>query len=171
MNKTEKMNTIIKMVMNRYNTIYDSAERLSIDDIKGRSRIGRKNKARIMTATVIRNLTDASLSEIGNFIGGRDHASVLHLTTTAHESFYFHDPVYKIVYEDVISKYLGDVDEYEYVMYDIRSYAQKVIRLEGEVFRMKSELMHMMNGTTSEERVTFKRKKLIEELNQLEHTI
>jgi hypothetical protein len=123
-----------------------------------------------MTATLIRNLTDASLHEIGRFLD-RDHANIIHLTTVAHESFYFHEPMYKSVYDDVVSKYLGEVGNYEYVMYDIRAYAQKVLSLEMAVKSMKSELMCMLNGTKEDDRVTFRRKKLLEELNKLEHTI
>jgi translation initiation factor 2 beta subunit (eIF-2beta)/eIF-5 len=166
MENTEKMETILAMVINRYNTQYDDGQKINEEGVKGRSRVARLNKARVMTATIIRNLTKAKLQEIGRFIN-RDHANVIHLSTVSHDAFYLHDPLYKVVYEDVVSLYLGKVGSMEYVLYDVRSYIQKILKLELEVQGCKNELMSMLNGSVEGESIKAKRQRILTELQNI----
>lgn len=166
MTNEEKMQKILTMVVNRYNTQYDDSQKISEDGVRGRSRVARLNKARVMTATIIRNLTKSKLQEIGRFIN-RDHANVIHLSTVSHDAFYLHDPLYKLVYEDVVSLYLGNVGDIEYVMYDVRSYIQRVLQLELEVQSCKNELMSMLNGTIDGENIKAKRQRILKELQKI----
>lgn len=170
MTNIEKIEMIAKLVINSYNSQYESALKLDVNNIQGKSRVGRINKARVMFAAVCRGVTDISLQQIGNFIG-RSHSDIIHLSGISHESFYFHDPVYHSIYEAVVSEYLNKVGVYEYVMYDIRAYAQKMLRLEQDVRDAKKQLMEMLNGTRDDknETIVVRRRRLIEELNQLEN--
>lgn len=52
--------------------------RVSEAEITGKSRAGRLNQARQITMYLIRELTDASLNQIGEVFGGRSHTTVLH---------------------------------------------------------------------------------------------
>ena len=170
MTNEEKIETIARLVINSYNSQYESAMKIEVKDIQGKSRVARMNKARVMFAAVCRGVTDISLQQIGKFIN-RSHCDIIHLSGISHESFYFHDPVYHSIYEAVVSEYLNKVGVYEYVMYDVRAYAQKMLRLEQDVRDEKKQLMEMLNGTRDAEKETIvvRRRRLIDELNQLEN--
>jgi chromosomal replication initiator protein len=52
--------------------------RLSEQDIVGQKRAGRINHARQVAMYLMRELTEISLSQIGEYFGGRSHTTVLH---------------------------------------------------------------------------------------------
>lgn len=52
--------------------------RVSEAELTGKSRAGRINMARQITMYLVRELTDASLPQIGEFFGGRSHTTILH---------------------------------------------------------------------------------------------
>jgi chromosomal replication initiator protein len=51
---------------------------LSADDLTGKRRTGRINHARQIAMYLAREVTEASLPQIGDALGGRSHTTVLH---------------------------------------------------------------------------------------------
>lgn len=47
-------------------------------DLRGKRRLRRLSSARQITMTLCRELTDASLQEVGNALGMRDHSTIVH---------------------------------------------------------------------------------------------
>jgi chromosomal replication initiator protein len=63
-----------QMILEKIAAYYD----ISADEIIGPSRQKDVSLARQITMYLIRKLTDSSLEDIGKFIGGRDHSTVMH---------------------------------------------------------------------------------------------
>lgn len=73
-NKRSKTRIAPEAIITAVATYY----RLNEDDIMGKKRAGRINHARQVAMYLMRDLTETSLSQIGDYFAGRSHTTVLH---------------------------------------------------------------------------------------------
>ena len=66
--------------------------RVSVDDIKGRSRKIHVAMARTAACYLLRQNTSMTYHEIGNFLGGRDHSTIIHSVQVAEKTIQHHKP-------------------------------------------------------------------------------
>jgi hypothetical protein len=100
----------------------------------------------------------------------RDHSNVTYMINTVHITLYNSEKIYRQVYDNVISKYLGMQAGTEFITYDVRSYIKRVIEMEKQLNEMKTELINLLSGEHDKDREQIKVQKyrLLKELAKLE---
>ncbi len=79
---------------------------MSVEELVGKRRTGAVNQARQIAMYLARELTAASLPQIGDVFGGRTHSTVLHSCNKIAEDI-THDPQVSMIVRDIRERLLG----------------------------------------------------------------
>ena len=169
MNNEKQIEAIKKAVVDEVNCFILDDKKITWKDVTARSKKAAYVKVRAMVCVLLKDILNMKVVDIGKEIK-RDHSNVTYMINTVHITLYNSEKVYRQVYDNVISKYLGMQAGTEFVTYDVRSYIKRVIEMEKQLNEMKTELINLLSGEHDKDREQIKVQKyrLLKELAKLE---
>jgi hypothetical protein len=169
MNNEKQIEAIKRAVVDEVNCFILDDKKITWNDITARSKKAAYVKVRAMVCVLLKDILNMKVVDIGKEIK-RDHSNVTYMINTVHITLYNSEKVYRQVYDNVISKYLGMQAGTEFVTYDVRSYIKRVIEMEKQLNEMKTELINLLSGEHDKDREQIKVQKyrLLKELAKLE---
>jgi hypothetical protein len=140
MNKTQ-INKMISMIANHFG--------MQTRDLIGRSRKRQVLYPRYHLIQILKTKTVLSLSEIGKYVGGRDHSTIIH-AIEEHESLRNQDTAFFRDYEE-LQKYYNNVisvelkfNPYTLTEDQLKEYVKKLVAIhekEQEIMKQKELLL------------------------------
>jgi hypothetical protein len=169
MNNEKQIEAIKRAVVDEVNCFILDDKKITWNDVTARSKKAAYVKVRAMVCVLLKDILNMKVVDIGKEIK-RDHSNVTYMINTVHITLYNSEKVYRQVYDNVISKYLGMQAGTEFVTYDVRSYIKRVIEMEKQLNEMKTELINLLSGEHDKDREQIKVQKyrLLKELAKLE---
>jgi hypothetical protein len=169
MNNEKQIEAIKKAVVDEVNCFILDDKKISWKDVTARSKKAAYVKVRAMVCVLLKDILNMKVVDIGKEIK-RDHSNVTYMINTVHITLYNSEKIYRQVYDNVISKYLGMQTGTEFITYDVRSYIKRVIEMEKQLNEMKTELINLLSGEHDKDREQIKVQKyrLLKELAKLE---
>jgi hypothetical protein len=169
MNNEKQIEAIKRAVVDEVNCFILDDKKITWKDVTARSKKAAYVKVRAMVCVLLKDILNMKVVDIGKEIK-RDHSNVTYMINTVHITLYNSEKVYRQVYDNVISKYLGMQAGTEFVTYDVRSYIKRVIDMEKQLNEMKTELINLLSGEHDKDREQIKVQKyrLLKELAKLE---
>jgi hypothetical protein len=169
MNNEKQIEAIKKAVVDEVNCFILDDKKISWKDVTARSKKAAYVKVRAMVCVLLKDILNMKVVDIGKEIK-RDHSNVTYMINTVHITLYNSEKIYRQVYDNVISKYLGMQAGTEFITYDVRSYIKRVIDMEKQLNEMKTELINLLSGEHDKDREQIKVQKyrLLKELAKLE---
>jgi hypothetical protein len=169
MNNEKQIEAIKRAVVDEVNCFILDDKKITWNDVTARSKKAAYVKVRAMVCVLLKDILNMKVVDIGKEIK-RDHSNVTYMINTVHITLYNSEKVYRQVYDNVISKYLGMQAGTEFVTYDVRSYIKRVIDMEKQLNEMKTELINLLSGEHDKDREQIKVQKyrLLKELAKLE---
>ncbi len=169
MNNEKQIEAIKKAVIDEVNCFILDDKRITWKDVTARSKKAAYVKVRAMVCVLLKDILNMKVVDIGREIK-RDHSNVTYMINTVHITLYNSEKIYRQVYDNVISKYLGMQAGTEFITYDVRSYIKRVIEMEKQLNEMKTELINLLSGEHDKDREQIKVQKyrLLKELAKLE---
>jgi hypothetical protein len=169
MNNEKQIEAIKKAVVDEVNCFILDDKKISWKDVTARSKKAAYVKVRAMVCVLLKDILNMKVVDIGKEIK-RDHSNVTYMINTVHITLYNSEKIYRQVYDNVISKYLGMQAGTEFITYDVRSYIKRVIEMEKQLNEMKTELINLLSGEHDKDREQIKVQKyrLLKELAKLE---
>jgi hypothetical protein len=169
MNNEKQIEAIKRVVVDEVNCFILDDKKITWNDVAARSKKASYVKVRAMVCVLLKDILNMKVVDIGKEIK-RDHSNVTYMINTVHITLYNSEKVYRQVYDNVISKYLGMQAGTEFVTYDVRSYIKRVIDMEKQLNEMKTELINLLSGEHDKDREQIKVQKyrLLKELAKLE---
>jgi hypothetical protein len=169
MNNEKQIEAIKKAVIDEVNCFILDDKRITWKDVTARSKKAAYVKVRAMVCVLLKDILNMKVVDIGKEIK-RDHSNVTYMINTVHITLYNSEKIYRQVYDNVISKYLGMQAGTEFITYDVRSYIKRVIEMEKQLNEMKTELINLLSGEHDKDREQIKVQKyrLLKELAKLE---
>ena len=169
MNNEKQIEAIKKAVVDEVNCFILDEKKMSWRDVTARSKKAAYVKVRAMVCVLLKDILNMKVVDIGKEIK-RDHSNVTYMINTVHITLYNSEKIYRQVYDNVISKYLGMQTGTEFITYDVRSYIKRVIEMEKQLNEMKTELINLLSGEHDKDREQIKVQKyrLLKELAKLE---
>lgn len=169
MNNEKQIEAIKKAVVDEVNCFILDDKKISWKDVTARSKKAAYVKVRAMVCVLLKDILNMKVVDIGKEIK-RDHSNVTYMINTVHITLYNSEKIYRQVYDNVISKYLGMQAGTEFITYDVRSYIKRVIEMENQLNEMKTELINLLSGEHDKDREQIKVQKyrLLKELAKLE---
>jgi len=169
MNNEKQIEAIKRAVVDEVNCFILDDKKITWADVTARSKKAAYVKVRAMVCVLLKDILNMKVVDIGNEIK-RDHSNVTYMINTVHITLYNSEKIYRQVYDNVISKYLGMQAGTEFITYDVRSYIKRVIEMEKQLNEMKTELINLLSGEHDKDREQIKVQKyrLLKELAKLE---
>lgn len=169
MNNEKQIEAIKKAVVDEVNCFILDDKKITWKDVTARSKKAAYVKVRAMVCVLLKDILNMKVVDIGKEIK-RDHSNVTYMINTVHITLYNSEKIYRQVYDNVISKYLGMQAGTEFITYDVRSYIKRVIEMEKQLNEMKAELINLLSGEHDKDREQIKVQKyrLLKELAKLE---
>ena len=169
MNNEKQIEAIKKAVVDEVNCFILDDKKITWKDVTARSKKAAYVKVRAMVCVLLKDILNMKVVDIGKEIK-RDHSNVTYMINTVHITLYNSEKIYRQVYDNVISKYLGMQAGTEFITYDVRSYIKRVIEMENQLNEMKTELINLLSGEHDKDREQIKVQKyrLLKELAKLE---
>jgi hypothetical protein len=169
MNNEKQIEAIKKAVVDEVNCFILDDKKITWKDVTARSKKAAYVKVRAMVCVLLKDILNMKVVDIGKEIK-RDHSNVTYMINTVHITLYNSEKIYRQVYDNVISKYLGMQAGTEFITYDVRSYIKRVIEMEKQLNEMKTELINLLSGEHDKDREQIKVQKyrLLKELAKLE---
>ncbi len=169
MNNEKQIEAIKRAVIDEVNCFILDDKKISWKDVTARSKKAAYVKVRAMVCVLLKDILNMKVVDIGKEIK-RDHSNVTYMINTVHITLYNSEKIYRQVYDNVISKYLGMQAGTEFITYDVRSYIKRVIEMENQLNDMKAELINLLSGEHDKDREQIKVQKyrLLKELAKLE---
>jgi hypothetical protein len=169
MNNEKQIEAIKKAVVDEVNCFILDDKKITWKDVTARSKKAAYVKVRAMVCVLLKDILNMKVVDIGKEIK-RDHSNVTYMINTVHITLYNSEKIYRQVYDNVISKYLGMQAGTEFITYDVRSYIKRVIDMEKQLNEMKTELINLLSGEHDKDREQIKVQKyrLLKELAKLE---
>lgn len=169
MNNEKQIEAIKKAVVDEVNCFILDDKKITWKDVTARSKKAAYVKVRAMVCVLLKDILNMKVVDIGKEIK-RDHSNVTYMINTVHITLYNSEKIYRQVYDNVISKYLGMQAGTEFITYDVRSYIKRVIEMENQLNDMKAELINLLSGEHDKDREQIKVQKyrLLKELAKLE---
>ena len=169
MNNEKQIEAIKRAVVDEVNCFILDDKKITWKDVTARSKKAAYVKVRAMVCVLLKDILNMKVVDIGKEIK-RDHSNVTYMINTVHITLYNSEKVYRQVYDNVISKYLGMQTGTEFITYDVRSYIKRVIEMEKQLNEMKTELINLLSGEHDKDREQIKVQKyrLLKELAKLE---
>jgi hypothetical protein len=169
MNNEKQIEAIKRAVVDEVNCFILDDKKITWNDVAARSKKAAYVKVRAMVCVLLKDILNMKVVDIGKEIK-RDHSNVTYMINTVHITLYNSEKVYRQVYDNVISKYLGMQAGTEFITYDVRSYIKRVIEMEKQLNEMKTELINLLSGEHDKDREQIKVQKyrLLKELAKLE---
>lgn len=169
MNNEKQIEAIKRAVIDEVNCFILDDKKISWKDVTARSKKAAYVKVRAMVCVLLKDILNMKVVDIGKEIK-RDHSNVTYMINTVHITLYNSEKIYRQVYDNVISKYLGMQTGTEFITYDVRSYIKRVIEMEKQLNEMKTELINLLSGEHDKDREQIKVQKyrLLKELAKLE---
>jgi hypothetical protein len=169
MNNEKQIEAIKRAVIDEVNCFILDDKKISWKDVTARSKKAAYVKVRAMVCVLLKDILNMKVVDIGKEIK-RDHSNVTYMINTVHITLYNSEKIYRQVYDNVISKYLGMQAGTEFITYDVRSYIKRVIEMEKQLNEMKTELINLLSGEHDKDREQIKVQKyrLLKELAKLE---
>jgi len=169
MNNEKQIEAIKKAVVDEVNCFILDDKKITWKDVTARSKKAAYVKVRAMVCVLLKDILNMKVVDIGKEIK-RDHSNVTYMINTVHITLYNSEKIYRQVYDNVISKYLGMQTGTEFITYDVRSYIKRVIEMEKQLNEMKTELINLLSGEHDKDREQIKVQKyrLLKELAKLE---
>lgn len=169
MNNEKQIEAIKRAVVDEVNCFILDDKKITWKDVTARSKKAAYVKVRAMVCVLLKDILNMKVVDIGKEIK-RDHSNVTYMINTVHITLYNSEKIYRQVYDNVISKYLGMQAGTEFITYDVRSYIKRVIEMEKQLNEMKAELINLLSGEHDKDREQIKVQKyrLLKELAKLE---
>ena len=169
MNNEKQIEAIKRAVVDEVNCFILDDKKITWKDVTARSKKAAYVKVRAMVCVLLKDILNMKVVDIGKEIK-RDHSNVTYMINTVHITLYNSEKIYRQVYDNVISKYLGMQAGTEFITYDVRSYIKRVIEMENQLNDMKAELINLLSGEHDKDREQIKVQKyrLLKELAKLE---
>jgi hypothetical protein len=169
MNNEKQIEAIKRAVVDEVNCFILDDKKITWKDVTARSKKAAYVKVRAMVCVLLKDILNMKVVDIGKEIK-RDHSNVTYMINTVHITLYNSEKIYRQVYDNVISKYLGMQAGTEFITYDVRSYIKRVIEMEKQLNEMKTELINLLSGEHDKDREQIKVQKyrLLKELAKLE---
>jgi hypothetical protein len=169
MNNEKQIEAIKRAVIDEVNCFILDDKKITWKDVTARSKKAAYVKVRAMVCVLLKDILNMKVVDIGKEIK-RDHSNVTYMINTVHITLYNSEKIYRQVYDNVISKYLGMQAGTEFITYDVRSYIKRVIEMENQLNEMKTELINLLSGEHDKDREQIKVQKyrLLKELAKLE---
>ena len=169
MNNEKQIEAIKRAVVDEVNCFILDDKKITWKDVTARSKKAAYVKVRAMVCVLLKDILNMKVVDIGKEIK-RDHSNVTYMINTVHITLYNSEKIYRQVYDNVISKYLGMQAGTEFITYDVRSYIKRVIEMEKQLNDMKAELINLLSGEHDKDREQIKVQKyrLLKELAKLE---
>lgn len=169
MNNEKQIEAIKRAVVDEVNCFILDDKKITWKDVTARSKKAAYVKVRAMVCVLLKDILNMKVVDIGKEIK-RDHSNVTYMINTVHITLYNSEKIYRQVYDNVISKYLGMQTGTEFITYDVRSYIKRVIEMENQLNEMKTELINLLSGEHDKDREQIKVQKyrLLKELAKLE---
>jgi hypothetical protein len=169
MNNEKQIEAIKRAVVDEVNCFILDDKKITWKDVTARSKKAAYVKVRAMVCVLLKDILNMKVVDIGKEIK-RDHSNVTYMINTVHITLYNSEKIYRQVYDNVISKYLGMQAGTEFITYDVRSYIKRVIEMENQLNEMKTELINLLSGEHDKDREQIKVQKyrLLKELAKLE---
>lgn len=169
MNNEKQIEAIKRAVVDEVNCFILDDKKITWKDVTARSKKAAYVKVRAMVCVLLKDILNMKVVDIGKEIK-RDHSNVTYMINTVHITLYNSEKIYRQVYDNVISKYLGMQTGTEFITYDVRSYIKRVIEMEKQLNEMKTELINLLSGEHDKDREQIKVQKyrLLKELAKLE---
>jgi hypothetical protein len=169
MNNEKQIEAIKRAVVDEVNCFILDDKKITWKDVTARSKKAAYVKVRAMVCVLLKDILNMKVVDIGKEIK-RDHSNVTYMINTVHITLYNSEKVYRQVYDNVISKYLGMQAGTEFITYDVRSYIKRVIEMEKQLNEMKTELINLLSGEhdKDKEQIKVQKYRLLKELAKLE---
>jgi hypothetical protein len=169
MNNEKQIEAIKKAVIDEVNCFILDDKKITWKDVTARSKKAAYVKVRAMVCVLLKDILNMKVVDIGKEIK-RDHSNVTYMINTVHITLYNSEKIYRQVYDNVISKYLGMQAGTEFITYDVRSYIKRVIEMEKQLNEMKTELINLLSGEhdKDKEQIKVQKYRLLKELAKLE---
>ena len=169
MNNEKQIEAIKRAVVDEVNCFILDDKKITWNDVTARSKKAAYVKVRAMVCVLLKDILNMKVVDIGKEIK-RDHSNVTYMINTVHITLYNSEKVYRQVYDNVISKYLGMQAGTEFITYDVRSYIKRVIEMEKQLNEMKTELINLLSGEhdKDKEQIKVQKYRLLKELAKLE---
>lgn len=169
MNNEKQIEAIKRAVVDEVNCFILDDKKITWKDVTARSKKAAYVKVRAMVCVLLKDILNMKVVDIGKEIK-RDHSNVTYMINTVHITLYNSEKVYRQVYDNVISKYLGMQTGTEFITYDVRSYIKRVIEMEKQLNEMKTELINLLSGEhdKDKEQIKVQKYRLLKELAKLE---
>jgi hypothetical protein len=169
MNNEKQIEAIKRAVVDEVNCFILDDKKITWNDVAARSKKAAYVKVRAMVCVLLKDILNMKVVDIGKEIK-RDHSNVTYMINTVHITLYNSEKVYRQVYDNVISKYLGMQAGTEFITYDVRSYIKRVIEMEKQLNEMKTELINLLSGEhdKDKEQIKVQKYRLLKELAKLE---
>jgi hypothetical protein len=169
MNNEKQIEAIKRAVVDEVNCFILDDKKISWKDVTARSKKAAYVKVRAMVCVLLKDILNMKVVDIGKEIK-RDHSNVTYMINTVHITLYNSEKIYRQVYDNVISKYLGMQAGTEFITYDVRSYIKRVIEMEKQLNEMKTELINLLSGEhdKDKEQIKVQKYRLLKELAKLE---
>lgn len=169
MNNEKQIEAIKRAVVDEVNCFILDDKKITWKDVTARSKKAAYVKVRAMVCVLLKDILNMKVVDIGKEIK-RDHSNVTYMINTVHITLYNSEKIYRQVYDNVISKYLGMQAGTEFITYDVRSYIKRVIEMEKQLNEMKTELINLLSGEhdKDKEQIKVQKYRLLKELAKLE---
>ena len=115
MNNEKQIEAIKRAVVDEVNCFILDDKKITWNDVTARSKKAAYVKVRAMVCVLLKDILNMKVVDIRKEIK-RDHSNVTYMINTVHITLYNSEKVYRQVYDNVISKYLG-LDDIEVESY------------------------------------------------------